>query len=82
MSIGRADVSEGLQRPFPQKRLKVVDLPLFRHLRLHLDQSVKEVFEQFKLLTLAVKAYCVVVDRTNSESLGGWSILHASQDVS
>ena len=59
----------------------MVDFHLFRHFWLHLDDSMKEILEQFEFLTFAVKGHCIRVDRTDGELLCCWSILHICQDL-
>ena len=59
----------------------MVDLQLFRNLRLHFDHRLEEILEQLEFLTFAVKSFCIRVDRSDGELLGCWSILQTCQDV-
>ena len=61
--------------------MKMINFHLLGHFWLHLDHSVKEIFEQLKNLTFSVERHGIGVDRAYGELLGCRSILHSSQDI-
>ena len=59
----------------------MVNFHLLGNFWLHLDHSVKEIFEQLKFLTFAIESHGIGVDWAYCELLSCRSILHRSQDV-
>ena len=64
LPIDCIDIFESLESSFTKERVGVFYLHLLRLFRLHL--GVAEIFEQLKLLALAIKGPCTGVDWANS----------------